>query len=179
MDACVFIHTNAKQMLGARVAAHALRRATRHDERFEVRILSTADHPFMLEYDRRAYQRIEPEWNDFDRLTDATRMVHNTRRLTQPWKTGLPIDFRPPDRGRSRLAVALARLRRRIFGEYAFLGRYQPHPDPRQEEFFFGLLRECVEAGEVSEAELRREMACRHLRPDALEVLERTPPLPA
>jgi hypothetical protein len=33
----------------------------------------------------------EDEWNDFDRLTPKTRMLHNTRRRTQPWKTGLPV----------------------------------------------------------------------------------------
>jgi hypothetical protein len=40
---------------------------------------------------------LESEWNDFDRLTPRTKMLHNTRRITQPWKTGLPIDFTPPD----------------------------------------------------------------------------------
>ena len=34
----------------------------------------------------------EEQWNDFDRLTPATRLLHNTRRRTQPWKTGLPVD---------------------------------------------------------------------------------------
>ena len=41
---------------------------------------------------------LEPEWNDFDRLTPATKMLHNTRRRTQPWKTGLPVDFVPADK---------------------------------------------------------------------------------
>ena len=31
---------------------------------------------------------IEPEWNDFDKLTPKTKMIHNTRRRTQPWKIG-------------------------------------------------------------------------------------------
>ncbi len=39
----------------------------------------------------------ENEWNDFDRLSPQTKMLHNTGRLTQPWKTGLPIDFTPAD----------------------------------------------------------------------------------
>jgi hypothetical protein len=42
----------------------------------------------------------EPEWNDFDKLTPQTRLIHNTRRLTQPWKAGLPIDWTPNDRFR-------------------------------------------------------------------------------
>ncbi|MBL8842153.1 MAG: hypothetical protein JNL90_11575 [Planctomycetes bacterium] len=37
--------------------------------------------------------RLEEEWNDFDRLTPATKLIHMTERSTQPWKTGLPVDF--------------------------------------------------------------------------------------
>ena len=40
---------------------------------------------------------IEAEWNDFDKLTPATKMIHNTRRKTQPWKSGLPVDFIPAE----------------------------------------------------------------------------------
>ena len=40
----------------------------------------------------------EPEWNDFDRLTPATKMLHNTKRRTQPWKTGLPVDYMPAEK---------------------------------------------------------------------------------
>jgi hypothetical protein len=116
----------------------------------------------------------EPEWNDFDRLTPATKMLHNTKRRTQPWKTGLPVDFVPADKlGKIPLLGALNRLRARAFGEYAFLGRYSRHPDPNQEQFFFGLLGECLDRGIVTEGLLREEMARNHLRHDALELAER------
>jgi hypothetical protein len=122
----------------------------------------------------------EDEWNDFDRLTPATRMLHNTRRWTQPWKTGLPVDFVPGEKFSGVPGVAwLMRKRREWFGDYAFLGRYVRHPDPNQERFFFGLLRECLERGIVTEDLLRREMERNHVRHDALEVLRRTPPLAA
>ena len=38
---------------------------------------------------------IEPEWNDFDKLTAKTKMIHNTRRKTQPWKSGPAGRLRP------------------------------------------------------------------------------------
>ena len=38
---------------------------------------------------------IEDGWNDFDHLGPETRLIHNTRRMTQPWKTGLHVDFLP------------------------------------------------------------------------------------
>jgi hypothetical protein len=120
----------------------------------------------------------EPEWNDFDRLTPATKLLHNTRRLTQPWKTGLPIDWTPNDRFRLFPPIGwLMRARRRLLGDHALLGTYTRHPDKNQERFFFGLLKECLEQGIVSEELLKEEMANNHLRHDALEVLARTPPL--
>jgi hypothetical protein len=122
----------------------------------------------------------EDEWNDFDRLTGRTRLLHNTRRWTQPWKTGLPVDFVPGEKFSGVPGVAwLMRKRREWFGDHALLGRYVRHPDPAQERFFFGLLRECLDRGIVSEALLRQEMRRNHVRHDAFEVLQRTPPLAA
>jgi hypothetical protein len=249
---CVFIHTNHKQIVGALVAEHALRRNSRHNDRFDVRIIEHKDYPFLRAREGQLYLRdgvkrpwlnedlqsftplrfmppelmgyqgravvidpdifavgdvwellsrdmmdkailcrrragpkgridgclassvmlldcaklthwrleeqfnemfefkrdyqpwiclrqepretiglLENEWNDFDRLTGRTKVLHNTRRRTQPWKAGLPIDWRPAGRFRLFPPVAwLMRARRRLFGEYALLGRYQPHPDP-------------------------------------------------
>ena len=122
----------------------------------------------------------ENEWNDFDRLTERTRMLHNTRRWTQPWKTGLPVDFVPGEKFSGLPGLAwLMRKRREWFGDHALLGRYVRHPDPRQERFFFGLLRECLDRGIVTDAQLRDEMRRNHLRHDAIELLARTEPLPA
>ena len=122
----------------------------------------------------------EHEWNDFDRLTEKTKMLHNTKRKTQPWKSGLPVDFMPPEKpGGFPLLGVINRMRRRIFGDYAFLGHYIPHPDPNQERLFFSLLRECVDKGIVTEQMLREEMRNNHVRHDALEMLEKSLPLAA
>jgi len=105
---------------------------------------------------------LEPEWNDFDRLTPETRLLHNTHRRTQPWKTGLPSDFTP--RGTtlsSRAGIWLRRLR----GKGA--GHYRRHPDPAQERFFFALLGECLANGSVPAALLEKEIARGHIRSDA------------
>ena len=128
--------------------------------------------------DRETIGLFENEWNDFDRLTSETRLLHNTRRLTQPWKTGLPVDWRPAERFRLFPPLAwLMRARRKFFGEYGLMGNYRSHPDPNQERFFFGLLNECLEKGIVTLDELQAEMAHNHIRHDAIEVLERTGPL--
>jgi len=128
--------------------------------------------------DRATIGLFENEWNDFDHLTPRTRMLHTTKRQTQPWKTGLPVDFRPAERLKWYAPLSWVNfIRRQLFGEYAFLGRYRQNPDPNQERLFFGLLRECLEKGIVTEDLLREEMRKNHVRHDAFEVVERTPPL--
>jgi hypothetical protein len=121
---------------------------------------------------------LDPAWNHFDLLNNETKLLHNTRRRTQPWKASLSQDYTVHDKG---LRLWLKTVGRGIKGVFlnaeATQERYKPHPDPRQEAYFFGLLRECVEQGIVTEALLREEMRNNHVRHDALEVLERTPAL--
>ena len=301
MDYCVFIQTNHKQYIGALVAEYALKRNSRHADKFDVRIIHMKDYPFFQTKEGQLYLRdgakrtwlnddlqsftltrfmppelmgyqgravvidpdvfavgdvwellsrdmegkaimcrprsgrkgkvygcmassvmlldcaklthwrveeqfnemfefkrdymdwicvklepretiglLENEWNDFDKLTEKTKMLHTTKRKTQPWKTGLPVDFRPPERVRGFSPQGwIQSLRRTLFGEYGLMGHYKPHPDPNQERFFFGLLKECVEQGIVTEEMIREQMRLNHVRHDALEVLERTPPLAA
>lgn len=297
MKPTIFIHTNDKQKLGALVSQYSMRRASRNNERFDVRLIEHKDHAFLLAKEGQSYLRdggqrtwsnddlqsftplrflppelmgyesralvidpdifavadpwellcrdmqgkailcrrrsgakgrtcfassvmlldcaklphwraalqfgelfdgkrdygdwiclrrepadsiglLENEWNDFDKLTPATKLLHNTRRWTQPWKTGLPVDFVPGEKLHGiPFGTALMRLRRRLFGDYGLLGRYFRHPDRNQERFFFGLLRECVEKRIVTEDMLRDEMRHNHIRHDAFEVMEKTPPL--
>ena len=128
--------------------------------------------------DRDSIGLFENVWNDFDHLDLNTKMLHNTKRKTQPWKAGLPTDWRPAERFRLFPPLAwLMRARRMLFGEYGLLGNYREHPDKNQERLFFGLLKECLDQGLVTEEMLRQEMANNHVRHDAMEVLEKTKPL--
>ena len=114
----------------------------------------------------------ENEWNDFDRLTAETKLLHNTKRKTQPWKTGLKVDYRPADTFQLFPPRHwFRRARRALFGDYKFAGTYAAHPDPNQEAFFFGLVKECLESGELTESQLREEIDQGHLRQDAFELL--------
>ena len=299
MKPTVFIHTNHKQKIGALVAAYALQRNSTHAEQFEVKILDTADYPFLKQQEGKTYLRdgvervwlyddlqsftplrfmppeymryegravvidpdifaiadiwelltrdmqgkailcrarsgpkgfidrclassvmlldcsklqhwrceqqfnelfegkrdytkwvclkmedpdsidfFENEWNDFDKLTPNTKLLHNTRRLTQPWKTGLPTDWRPAERFRLFPPLGwLMRARRHLFGEFGLLGHYRAHPDRKQEQLFFGLLKECLEQGIITTQQLEQEIARSHVRKDAYQVLEQTPAL--
>ncbi len=129
----------------------------------------------LLMEDRETIGTFENEWNDFDKLTPKTRMVHNTHRRTQPWKTGLRVDYTPTEF--VPVIGQIMKLRRRLFGEHAFLGRYHRHPDINQENLFFGLLKECLEQGKVTTEMLKDAMAKNYVRHDAIEVMARVPEL--
>ena len=111
--------------------------------------------------DRSTIGFLEPRWNDFDRLTSETGILHTTKRRTQPWKTGLPIDYTLRERG-----------------PFDFLRRlgsrhYQSHPDSRQEAFVYSLLADLVDEGSVTREELKGEMAANHVRHDSLQLVDR------
>lgn len=104
----------------------------------------------------------------FDHLDAQTKLLHTTKRRTQPWKTGLPIDFTLRDTALGRHPRTWLRFAvHRLLGP----GRYRRHPDPRQETLFFALLHECVEAGTITRAMLCDAMARNHVRHDALRLL--------
>jgi hypothetical protein len=126
--------------------------------------------------DRSTIGLLENSWNDLDVLNKKTRMLHTTKRWTQPWKAGLPIDFVPADKFDAFPPLGwLLYFRRKIFGDYSFLGRYKSHPDKNQEDFFFALLQECIDDGSVTEEMVQNEMLLDHVRKDAPGVLSRAP----
>lgn len=118
------------------------------------------------------------EWNSFDKLEPRTRMLHMTERSTQPWKTGLPVDFDLNTQAAGAGGLrAMARVARNLLGgagrtSEPSLTHYQRHPDPAQERFFFGLLKGALEAGEIDEAFVHNRMRAKDVRPDAFEILK-------
>lgn len=148
------------------------------------------DEMFAMKRDYRAWMslylepeasigRIEEKWNSFDKLTAETKLLHNTSRITQPWKTGLPVDFfvdRKPAskpsfrKGVKRFAKAVTRIL--TGGEWQPGQSYRAHPDPRQEQLFFSLLDEAIMSGVISREFLHEQISKRHLRGDALLLLD-------
>ena len=118
-------------------------------------------------------------WNQFDRLDEGTKMLHNTQRLTQPWKTGLPLDFivdRPNAASDWKWGIIprpwISRAKAILNGRpYHPRGSYQRHPDQRQERLFFSLLKECVDGGEITLQELEFEIGHKRIRSDTLRLL--------
>jgi hypothetical protein len=111
----------------------------------------------------------EDSWNDFDKLDADTKLVHMTELTTQPWRTGLRID-----ENQSKLwpVDLLKRLKRKIFRQEL---RGLKHPDPAQEAYFFNLLQECAEHGEISQQFIREQIRHRLLRPDTFKLMKNLP----
>lgn len=124
-------------------------------------------------YEDIAQLRNEPEgsvreipriWNNLDTLTPETKMIHTTGRLTQPWKTGLPIDFT------FNPIPKLFGFIPRFWVHHP--NRYQKHPNPDIETLFFTLLKEALEGGGLSEADIDEAITRKNVRPDAKEILK-------
>jgi hypothetical protein len=111
--------------------------------------------------DQSTIGKLEPEWNCFDELRPDTKILHTTRRRTQPWKTGLPVDYILHEKKRFRFASTIWRP------------RYAKHPDRNVEAFIYALLAEMLDTGVVTRTELEAEMAANHIRHDSLSLIER------
>lgn len=107
---------------------------------------------------------LEPEWNDFDHLTPRTKLLHNTKRRTQPWKTGLPVDFTFKERGLLNFALPIVRK---------LAPNYTRHPDQRQEAYFYALLADALDSGAVTSEQVRKEVRLGHVRPDSESLIDR------
>jgi hypothetical protein len=107
---------------------------------------------------------LEPEWNDFDHLTPKTKLLHNTKRRTQPWKTGLPIDFTFKERGLLNFALPIVRK---------LAPNYTRHPDRRQEAYFYALLADAIDSGAISREQVQKEVRLGHVRPDSEALIDR------
>ncbi len=117
---------------------------------------------------------LEEEWNHLDTLNERTKMLHTTERSTQPWKTGLPVDYQMEHTRKWGVIPSpwIHRIRAIMKGQGAHpYGIYQPHPDPNQERLFFRLMRECLDQGILAEEFVRAEIRKKHLRPDAMTVV--------
>jgi hypothetical protein len=125
---------------------------------------------------------LEKEWNQFDALDRNTKLLNNNERSTQPWKTGLSVDYdtttavtqhpgwaRAMRRALEKLGVCKTEEQRERY--------YVAHPDPAQETFFFEAVKECLQVGVFDQDFLHREMRQRHVRPDLLERIAALGPL--
>jgi hypothetical protein len=102
-------------------------------------------------------------WNTHDKIEPGTRMLHMTRILTQPWKTGLPIasTYGKP---KAVLGVIPREPLRRLLGRP--VARFRSHPEADVESAFMTLFKEALDTGAVTKAAVAEAVAHKFIRPD-------------
>lgn len=108
-------------------------------------------------------------WNNLDILTLDTYFLHTTNRLTQPWKTGLPIDFTVNPLPKL-FGIIPREPIHKLLGKYPT--KYLPHPDTNIEKFFITLAKDGYKAGVLTKEYLQQEMSANHIRKDTLTLIE-------
>ncbi len=107
-------------------------------------------------------------WNSLDILNEKTKLLHLTQRLTQPWKSGLQIDFT-----RNKMPKLFGIIPREVV--HKILGKYNthylPHPNKDIEKFFFSLLREMLQNKVITTKFLQEEISRKHIRKDSIELI--------
>lgn len=117
---------------------------------------------------------IGEEWNSFDKLESHTKLLHNTARHTQPWKTGLPIDFI------SKKLKSIHQVRSRELVKYKIKRIFKPsarppyslyakHPDNSQIKFFFDSLNSAIQENYISKKFVLSEIKKKNVRADLLD----------
>lgn len=102
-------------------------------------------------------------WNSIDCLNENTKMLHTSHRLTQPWKTGLRVDFtRNPHTKIFGLIPKEWVLR--LMGRYPMT--YQPHPDKNIERFFFRLVNDALREDAITKEFLNEQITAKNVRQD-------------
>lgn len=133
-----------------------------------------------------AIGELEKKWNDTDKLDENTRLLHNTKQTTQPWKTGLPykienmnnfykkVDKTPVEKVlefREKGLIAMLRAAKNMLmtGEPRL---YRKHPDPNQEKFFLSLLKKAIETGFIEKKFVQSEVDLGHIRRDIFRAMD-------
>lgn len=122
--------------------------------------------------------KLEPEgsilemprlWNNLDKLTPDTKLLHTTNRITQPWRSGLPIDFTI-----SPLPKIFGIIPRepihKLLGKYPT--HYLNHPDKSIESFFFKLASSALQNNVVTRERIQQEIDKGDVRIDFFKKLE-------
>ncbi len=113
-------------------------------------------------------KEISSIWNSLDKLTPETKLLHTTNRLTQPWRTGLPIDFI-----RNPMPKIFGIIPREpihmMLGKYPT--KYQKHPDAQIEKFFMDLIKDALEVGVLCSTDIQKEIDLGHVRKDIFDLI--------
>ncbi|MEK7194221.1 MAG: glycosyltransferase [Patescibacteria group bacterium] len=113
-------------------------------------------------------KELSRDWNSLDKLDKDTHMLHTTNRLTQPWKTGLQIDFTINPLPKI-FGIIPREPIHKLLGKYPT--HYLPHPNKNVEQFFIDLIKESYQAGAITMKEITKAVENKNVRTDLLKLV--------
>lgn len=113
-------------------------------------------------------QEIPRIYNSLDVLDKETKLIHMTNRLTQPWKTGLKIDFTRSDPGKYMGFIPRIWILK-ILGRWP--SHYQKHPNREIEKIFLNLTKEALAKKIISRDELEEYVTSSFVRKDIIQLI--------
>lgn len=115
---------------------------------------------------------LSPEWNHYDYLDASTKLIHFTRRDTQPWKTGLKIDFFYDVPAGQLKTLVKSRLKRMI-KNLSGTNIYQRNENDQQVEFFYNLLNGAIQENVISQNFIDFNVRKKFVRQDIMEMVNK------
>lgn len=106
---------------------------------------------------------IDSGWNDFDKIDINTKLIHYTNRITQPWKTGLKIDFdfNLKNSGFNNIKNII----------YKNFRRYKEHPNPAAFNHFINLFKLAYKDGYITDNLISYHIKNNNIRHDIVRYL--------
>ena len=134
--------------------------------------LSTFLTPYALNKSRLLLSN--ENFNSFDKFNSKTEFLHTTNRITQPWKTGLKVDFYKYkfDYGEStfikrKLNEIIETVKNIIFPK-----KYLPHPDQSVTDLFDKLFQDALNSGYISKEEVSKNIKNKSISKNYLKYLD-------
>lgn len=108
--------------------------------------------------------QLDEAMNSFDKLNSQTLLLHNTNRITQPWKEGLPINFIYHNQNiKSHIKFSIKKILK--------LNKFKRHPDKNQIYFFLYLVCCALKENFIDTATIENEIQKKNVRQDLLKLI--------
>ena len=109
-------------------------------------------------YKNENLKEIPHSFNQHDQINDGTFILHTTNRSTQPWKSGLKIDF---ERHLSSKTKIINYLKKFLFLKYnkSFLSKYYiKHESEQVYNFVLDLFKEAIKKNYIDKSEIKKSV---------------------
>ena len=113
---------------------------------------------------------LEEKWNSYDNISHDTILLHLTNRITQPWKTGLKVDFTQTYNKyvHGFIPVSIYKFLQKIIfkKEIPPFKNYLQHPNSNIEKLFMKIVSKAVEKDFISQEFINKEISNKNVRND-------------